>query len=81
MTWNVKDTELKTVDEITSRMRSINERIEKEENRKTRSNHIDCWRKKHERLTKLNARYEALHTRRAKLLQNTNKEPNNRLNA
>lgn len=60
-----KDTELKTISEITNRMISINCQIEKAENIRNPRD----FDKHHSKITKLNGRKDILHVRRAKLIR------------
>ena len=65
------DKNLITISEITKRMLSIKRQIDKLENTETRSNHIDAFKKKNEKIAKLNACHDALHVKRAKLMKET----------
>jgi len=61
----IRDTELKTIEEMTARMKSIDSQIDKEENV---LNPRD-WNKHDRKLNKLNARKHSLWDRRALLVR------------
>ena len=67
---NIKtDKELTSLDDIAERMASIARQAEKLENTETRSNHVDAFRAKHNKIAKLHARKDALHIRHAALIK------------
>lgn len=72
----VPDKHLKTIEEITARMDSIRRQIEEITYRPTRSHHISAFERKHEKIKKLNARLDELHTRRALLIRDARKNAN-----
>lgn len=65
--WRLRDNDLTTEEEITTRIYSIRRRIDEIASRETRSHSIEAFERKNNQIAKLNARLDALRSRLATL--------------